>query len=115
MIDVDLLDRSGVGRLAEEIAVGHLVRSHGAEILARNVEIPGGEADVVVLLDGERTLVEVRGRRGEGSALSAFDDDKARRVAALSGRLDPPCTRVDVVAVAIGTRTVDIHHVPRVC
>lgn len=109
------IDRRTVGRLAEEIAVGHLVRSHRAEIVARNVEIPGGEADVVAIVDGERTLVEVRGRRGEGSVLPAFDDEKARRVSRLSARLDPPCSRIDVVAVAIGPRTVDIHHVPRVC
>jgi Holliday junction resolvase-like predicted endonuclease len=109
------LDRRAVGRLAEEIAVRHLVRSHAAEILARNVVIPEGEADVLAVVDGERTLVEVRGRRGEGSVLDAFDDAKARRVRRLSARLDPPCTRIDVVAVAIGSRTVDIHHVPRVC
>lgn len=106
------MERPALGRLAEELAVRHL-RAHGAEILGRNVVVPGGEIDVVARLDGERTLVEVRGRTGTGSVLDAFDDRKARQVARLASSIQPPCRRIDVVAVAIGPRTADLHHVWR--
>ena len=101
---------------AERLAEALLVR-HGARVVARNVEVGGGELDLVVDLGGQRVVVEVRSVTAESGPTSAdptlaFDDAKARQVRRLASLLDPPATRVDLVAVRFHRRGVDLHWVP---
>ncbi|MEW6610738.1 MAG: YraN family protein [Patescibacteria group bacterium] len=49
------------GRKGEEVAV-HYLRSHGYEIVARNVRFKGGEIDVVAKEKEELVFVEVKSR-----------------------------------------------------
>lgn len=103
-------DRRTLGALGEALACRMLVR-HGMVVMARNLAVGRGEIDVVAR-DG-RTLVavEVRSRR-RGDPLDAFGDPKHRQVAVLARLLDPPCGRVDLVAVRFGEDAVELRWVP---
>jgi putative endonuclease len=70
-----------LGDVAEDIAVACL-RREGYRILGRNVRTPEGEIDIVAL-DGEPVafiVVKMRRTRRYGSAVSAVDAKKRRRI-----------------------------------
>jgi putative endonuclease len=74
-----------LGRQAEDAAAAYL-GSLGMRVLKRNLRGPGGEIDIVAL-DGEIVaFIEVKARSGRtfGSALSAVDARKRRRIAAIA-------------------------------
>jgi putative endonuclease len=100
-----------VGRRGERAAAG-LLRRSGYRILARNLDTPGGEADIVCLhrASGIAVLVEVKTRvRGADdrspATTAAIHADKRRRLARtarslashplLAGR----AVRIDVITV----------------
>jgi putative endonuclease len=101
---------------AGERAAARLLKRSGYRVLARNVRVRGGEADLVCLAPDRRTivLVEVKARRrgASGSALSERVPPEAsvharkranlariaRTLARLNGWQDRPL-RIDVVAV----------------
>jgi putative endonuclease len=105
--------RDPLGPAGERAAAG-LLRRAGYRVLARNVRVQGGEADLVCLAPDRRTIVvvEVKARRRGLSALSdqvppeaAVHADKRRNLARIARTLarinrwtDRPL-RIDVVAV----------------
>ena len=100
-------DHLELGRAGERAAVRHLKRL-GYRILETNVELPGGELDVVARHKGVVCVVEVRARLGDDvrEALESVDLRKRRKLVALAraylaGRKFRPDTpvRFDVAAV----------------
>jgi putative endonuclease len=105
-------DRHRTGLTGERAAAEFLVR-RGAEITARNLRSDLGEIDLVAIIDGTRTAVEVRSRRGE-DPLDAFDWSKIDRVRRTAGSLEPPCVRVDLITIEFTEATVNIRWLPDV-
>lgn len=112
------------GRLGEELAVDHLRRGDGLEILARNWRLTAGELrgelDVVARdgASGELVVVEVKTRRDAarfGGAVAAVPPRKAAKVRALTAAflrqsgLRAARVRLDVVAIDLG-RAPRLHH-----
>jgi putative endonuclease len=93
-------DRPRLGGFGEQIAAEFLER-RGAIVLARNVEIGGGEIDLVVALGGEQAVVEVRTARRADVAPDLFSQAKERQVRRLAASLDPPVFRIDFVTVLV--------------
>lgn len=111
------LDRSCLGRLGENCAVGFL-ETRGFPILGRNLVLDEGEIDILTQIGGEKTVVEVRSTRSRPDSawppaqpLAAFDYQKARQVRRVA-RLHR-CSRVDVITVRFHERGIDLHWVPR--
>lgn len=105
------LTTAELGRYAEGLAA-QMLRRQGARVVARNVRCENGELDILALLEGERTVVEVRSVRGEPGPigvdpLDSFDQAKARQVRRLAGSIG--CSRVDVVVVRFWKRGIDLH------
>jgi hypothetical protein len=80
-----------------------------------------GEIDLLAIVEGERTVVEVRSVNADPVGpgpfppphpLDAFDRAKANQVRRLANALG--CPRVDLVAVRIHRSGVDLHWVKRV-
>ena len=94
-----------------------MLERSGARILARNVTVKGGEIDLVALIDGERTVVEVRSVVAEPGpiaadpllAFSRAKMDLVRRHAARLGGV----TRIDLVAVRFWSAGADVHWMRR--
>jgi putative endonuclease len=107
-----LAGRRTLGRLGEDVACRFLIR-RGLEVVERNVAVGRGEIDVVARHGGTTVAVEVRSRWLE-DPLDAFHDRKHRQVASLALALDPPCGRVDLVAVRFHPGGVDLRWVPGV-
>lgn len=100
------MNRGDLGALGESLAAGFLA-GRGCRIVARNVVVPNGELDLVVLDGRQRVAVEVRSRWGE-DPLVAFDDSKLERVRRSAHATRPRCTRIDLVTVTFGPEGVDI-------
>jgi putative endonuclease len=113
-----------LGRRGESMAAGHL-RSMGWRILARNVRLPMGEADIIALApDGTtRVVVEVKTRRRfagqSGRSASARPEEsvtcrKRRTLRAIAMHLARAngwrCVRVDVIAIEWGPRDATVRH-----
>lgn len=92
------MDRSRIGAFGEEVAAG-LLRRHGLSVVGRNVEVDGGELDILALEGPVRVAVEVRTITGPGDALQAFGPAKAAQVRRLAGRVG--AQRVDLVAIRL--------------
>lgn len=100
--------------LGESIAAQFL-RSHGLEIVARNVEVDRvdsirGEIDLIATDRDARVVVEVRTITAEGDPIDAVGTGKRRRVRALGGVVG--AARVDFVGVRVGPEDVLVHWVP---
>ena len=76
---------SSKGRQGEDAAAAYL-HNRGYRILARNLRLPGGEIDLLCLHGHILVFVEVKRRDGTsfGSALSAVDYRKRKRIRALA-------------------------------
>lgn len=81
--------------------------------MGRNVRAGRGEIDLLVRLDGTLVAVEVK-TRAAGDARSAYSGEKARNVAETARRLRPAPSRLDLIAVAVGSAGVDIRWIPGV-
>ena len=98
--------------MAEELAVAFLIR-HQVQVLARNVIVGRGEIDVLAVIDGNRSVVEIRSvRQGREwiDPMSAFDVAKARQVRGLASQVG--AGRVDLVTVSFSPGGVDLHWLP---
>lgn len=98
--------------MAEELAVDFLVK-HRVRVLARNLIVGRGEIDVLALIGGTRSVVEVRSvRQGRGwiDPIGAFDVAKSKQVRALAVQVG--ATRVDLVTVSFSPAGVDVHWLP---
>ncbi|MDQ6774330.1 MAG: YraN family protein [Candidatus Dormibacteraeota bacterium] len=100
--------RAARGAAAEVAAERYLQRA-GMRPVARDVRLPGGQIDLVMLDGDVLVVVEVKARRGTGFGLpeEAVDASKLarlRRLAAAYRRLNPGlgrALRVDVVAIEL--------------
>lgn len=100
--------RRVVGATGEQVAAAFLAR-HGLHIVARNLEVDGGEIDILALDRGEKVVVEVRSVTGAEEALGAFGPGKAARVSRLARRLG--AGRVDLVAVHLDAEAAEVRWV----
>lgn len=90
--------REKIGRVGETLAAGFL-RRHGLRVVARNVNLPEGEVDILARDGRWQVVVEVRTITGTQDPLEAYGPDKRRRVARLARRL--AADRVDLVAIRL--------------
>ncbi|HKY48166.1 MAG TPA: YraN family protein [Acidimicrobiia bacterium] len=98
--------------MAEDLAVEFLTR-HRVRVVARNVIVGRGEIDVLALIDGLRSVVEIRSlRQGREwtDPISAFDVAKSRQVRGLASQVG--AGRVDLVTVSFSPGGVDLHWLP---
>jgi Holliday junction resolvase-like predicted endonuclease len=98
--------------LAEELAVGFLIK-HRVRVVGRNLIVGRGEIDVLALIDGIRSVVEIRSvRQGREliDPISLFDVAKARQVRGLA--VEVGARRVDLVTVSFSPAGVDVHWLP---
>jgi putative endonuclease len=102
-------DRITVGALGETIAAGFL-RSHGLDVVARNIQIAKGEIDLMATDRGARVVVEVRTITSEGDPIDAVSPAKRRRVRALARAVG--AARADFIGVRLGADDVLVHWVP---
>jgi len=88
---------------------------HQVRVVARNLMVGRGEVDVLALIDGVRTVVEVRSmRQGREwtDPISSFDAAKSRQVRGLAVQVG--AHRVDLVTVSFAPGGVDVHWMPGV-
>ena len=98
--------------MGEALAVDLLVK-HRAKVIARNLKVGRGEIDVLAMIGGTRSVIEVRSvRQGAQPVdpLAAFDHEKARRVRGLAGLVR--AGRVDLITVSFSAAGVDLHWLP---
>ncbi len=110
------LGLADVGRRGEEIAA-HFLTDRGARVVGRNVRVGRDEIDLLVAIDGERAVVEVKSAIDAGTPPRPeenFDDAKAARIRRAAARLDPPARRIDLVTVMYGADGVDVRWLPGV-
>ncbi|MGI6542160.1 MAG: YraN family protein [Limnochordia bacterium] len=107
------------GRLAENLAIAHLVR-RGYRLLTRNYHCRRGEIDAVMLDHSTLVFIEVRCRAaGQNAALESITWTKRRRLLFAAQHYlayhptDLPC-RFDVVVISGDPTTKDarIEHFP---
>jgi putative endonuclease len=98
-----------LGDLGERIAVWYLT-DKGMRVLAGNVEVPGGELDILARDGHARVVVEVRTIRGEADPIDAVNEAKRIQVARLARRAG--ATRVDLLGIRLDQDGCDLHWVP---
>lgn len=100
--------RAAVGLAGERLAAAFL-ESHGLRVVARNVEVEGGEVDIVATDGRSRIVVEVRTITGDGEPLDAYGPVKAYKVGRLARILR--ADRVDLVAVRLSREAAELRWV----
>lgn len=80
--------------------------------IARNVEVDGGEIDLLMSDHARKVAVEVRTVTGEGDPIDAIDPGKRRHVARLAGKVG--AGRVDFLGIGFRRWGVELHWVPGV-
>lgn len=80
------------------------------ELVARNVQVDGGEIDLLMIDGRDKVAVEVRSTMSAHDPVDAAPESKRRHVARLGRRLG--ATRIDVVGVRMDRSGVTIHWVP---
>ena len=81
-------------------------------MLDRNVRVGRGEVDLLVRFGGQRVAVEVK-TRVDFEPREAFSEEKANRVWEAARRLGG-VRRVDLVAVRLDARGVEVRWIPQV-
>ena len=104
---------SGKGRAGEDAAARFLA-GLGYRVLERNLRVPGGEIDLVALDGRTLVFVEVKRRDGRsfGSALSAVDPAKRRRLRTLAAdyaQIVAPRARIRFDIVTIDGNRLAVH------
>ncbi len=97
--------RRDLGRVGERIAERYLAE-RGVQVMRRNVQMAGGEIDLVGVVDGVLTAIEVRSVTGAIDPSLLFPHSKRMRVARLARVAG--CHRVDLVAVHLGSDGVEV-------
>jgi Holliday junction resolvase-like predicted endonuclease len=84
-------------------------------VLQRNLRIGGGEIDLVVMVGGQRVVVEVKTTcaASSGEAIYHFDAEKQYRVRALANQVG--ARRVDYVGVELAAEAATVRWLPGVC
>ena len=100
-----------MGAVGEQI-VEWFLTDRGMEVVGRNVEVPGGELDLLAVDCSERVAVEVRTRIGGADPIDAIGPSKRRHVEQLAMSIG--ATRTDFVGVRLSVPSIDIHWVPGV-
>lgn len=100
--------RRAVGDAGEDLAAAFLTR-HGLRIVARNVDVDGGEIDILALDGGRKVAVEVRSVIGRADPLGAFGSEKAAQVSRLARQVG--AQRVDLVAVRLDAEAAELRWV----
>ena len=95
--------------MGEGIAAKFL-SSHGLDVVGRNIELGGGELDLLALDQGQRVVVEVRAVTSDRDPIDAIGPGKRRRVTRLAGAVG--ASRVDFLGVRIRPDDVVVHWVP---
>ena len=86
---------------------------HRVVVVARNLIVGRGEIDVLVLIGGTRSVVEVRSVRQARESIdpiSAFDAAKSKQVHGLAAQVG--VRRVDLITVSFSPAGVDLHWLP---
>lgn len=107
--------RTRLGRFGEEVAAGFITR-RGGIIVGRNLRVGHNEIDMLVEIEGERVVIEVKTAaswHGAGNAGSNFDDAQAHRVRDAARSLQTPVARVDLICVTVDRSGVGIRWSPR--
>lgn len=84
--------------------------SQGLRLIAKNVQVPHGEIDLLVDDLGARVVVEVRTIRGAGDPIDAVNEGKRGKVRSLAPALG--ASRIDFLGVALREDAVEFHWVP---
>ncbi len=82
----------------------------GMSPLARNLEVDGGELDLVMSDRGRRVAVEVRSVTRDGDPIDAVDRGKRQHVRKLASGVG--ISRVDFLGVGFRSWGVEVHWVP---
>jgi putative endonuclease len=98
-----------LGETGERLAAWWLVQQ-GLQITARNVEVRGGEIDLLALDGTTRVAVEVRTISGAGDPIDAVDEAKRSHVKRLGSSAG--AGRVDFVGVALRHWGAEVHWLP---
>lgn len=98
-----------MGNAGEKLAAWWLA-DQGLTPLARNVDVDGGEIDLLMADGGQTVAVEVRTVTGEGDPIDAVDIAKRSHVRRLAGKAG--VSRVDFLGVALRSWGVEIHWLP---
>jgi Holliday junction resolvase-like predicted endonuclease len=98
-----------VGEAGERFAVWWLA-CQGLAPIATNVEVDGGEIDVLMSDRSTRVAVEVRTVTRDGDPIDAVDRVKRDQVRRLAGRVG--AGRVDYLGVGFRPWGVEVHWVP---
>lgn len=78
--------------------------------VARNVEVAGGEIDLIMSDHDRRVAVEVRTVSGGGDPIDAIGEEKRRHVRRLAGKAG--VSRVDFLGVGFRSWGVEVHWLP---
>jgi len=84
----------------------------GMTPIARNVEVEGGEIDLVMSDMNTKVAVEVRTVTGPGDPVDAIDHRKRRHVSRLAAQAR--AGRVDYLGIGIRPWGIEVHWVPGV-
>lgn len=105
-----------LGKWGEEYAARYIT-SLGGSILARNCRAGGVEADIVYLEGSVVVVCEVKTRRTlrTGFPQEAVDNTRLHRLQTFAHNFHHPratgcSTRIDVVAITVTTRGVQLNH-----
>jgi Holliday junction resolvase-like predicted endonuclease len=98
-----------VGEAGERFAVWWLA-CQGLTPIATNVEVDGGEIDLLMSDRSTRVAVEVRTVTRDGDPIDAVDGVKRGHVRRLAGRVG--AGRVDYLGVGFRPWGVEVHWVP---
>ncbi|MEY3013031.1 MAG: hypothetical protein RIT45_1766 [Pseudomonadota bacterium] len=101
-----LAPHTRTGRRGED-RVATLLQSRGATLLARNLRLPAGEADILVRTpDGIGLLVEVKATSGPYALLPRIDGRKRNRLFALA---EEAADAYDLDRIEVHIATVALH------
>lgn len=95
--------------MGERLAAWYLSRQ-GLVITGSNVDIAGGELDLIAMDGPTRVAVEVRASRGRTDPIDAVDNAKRRHVQRIAARAG--AGRVDIVGIGLGEHGIDVHWLP---
>jgi len=82
----------------------------GMSPLTRNLEVAGGELDLVMSDRGRRVAVEVRSVTRDGDPIDAVDERKRQHVRGLASTAG--ISRVDYLGIGFRSWGVEVHWVP---
>lgn len=98
-----------MGRAGELVAALFLAH-HGLVPVGANLEVAGGEIDLVAMDGARRVAVEVRTTTHSEDPIDAVDESKRRKVEQLARSAG--ADRVDFMGIRFGDEGIDVHWLP---